>query len=168
MILVVVLAAAAVALDLWARSAAESAAARQVRHSTGATGAGVTFHSEPFLWDTLVNGKVNQVTVTADDVPLGPLQVTRVKVQGWGVAFDRGQLFNSRKVRLTSVARATVTITTHLTQLGAQAIRALDFTRIPLVPDCHLALQAISGGYDLSCTVSPVPASMLNAINNAA
>jgi hypothetical protein len=167
-VLVVVLAGILVGLDLAARSAAQSAAARQVKKSTGAATATVTFNSEPFLWDVLVDGRLSRVTVTAGEVPFGPITVTQVKVAGSDVRLDRNQLFNSRTVRVTSVRRATVTIVTRGGLLSAAAVAALDFTRIPLVPSCPLTAQAVNGGYDLTCTVSPVPASVLNAINAAA
>jgi hypothetical protein len=164
----VVLAAAAVALDAAARSAAQSAAARQVEASTGAASAQVSFGSEPFLWDALVDGKVQRVTVTADDVPLGPFTISRVRVSGTDVDFARNQLFNSHRMRVTYVGRATVVITPGLGLLGAAALEALDFARIPIVPDCPLALHRVSGDYDLTCTVAPAPASMLEAINSRA
>jgi hypothetical protein len=166
--LVVVLAVAAVVLDVLARSAAEKATARQVKASTEAGSVSVTFNSEPFLWDVLADGKLDQVTVVANDVPLGPLTVTKVEVQGSHVHFDRNQLFNSRTVRVTSISKATVTITAHVNALGALAIQAIDFTRIPLVPNCPLASHQIAGGYELTCTVAPVPQSVIDSINSSA
>jgi hypothetical protein len=42
----------------------------------------------------------------------------------------------------------------------------LDLTSSPLVPACAYQVTQVSGGYSLSCTVTPVPSSLLEALSS--
>ena len=186
-----VLAAVLVGVDLAARSVTQAAIADHVKASTSAKSASVSINSFPFLWDAGVEGRLADVTVTGRDIPAGPLRLDAVEVQAHQIRFDRRVLFNAHSVKLTSISSATVTVTTHLTGLEQSLASALgavvavepgdqlvvrvagrtvfsyQLSRIPLIPDCPLQVQQIAGGYSLSCTVAPVPASVLAALSQA-
>ncbi len=133
---------------------------------------------------------MRDVTVVDRGVPAGPLTLDSVKVEAHQIRFDRNVLFNAQKVHLTSISSATVTVTTHLTgleqtvasligafvtvqpgdelvvQVAGHTVFSYKLSNIPLIPDCPLQLQQIGGGYSLSCTVSPVPAPVLQALSH--
>lgn len=187
----VVLAAIVVGLDLAGRAVTESALASHVKNSTQAKSTSVSINSFPFLWDAAVEGRVQNITVVDRGVPAGPLTLDSVRVQAHEVKFDRRVLFNAHSVKLTSVSSATVTVVTHLTgleQTVASAVGAVvsvqpgdelvvrvaghsvfsyKLSQVPLIPDCPLQVAQVPGGYSLSCTVSPVPGSVLAALSHS-
>lgn len=190
-VVLVVLAAILVGLDLAARSVTESALADHVKASTHAASTSATINSFPFLWDAAVEGRVDNVTVVDRNIPAGPITLESVTVAAHQVRFDRKVLFNAHSVRLTSIGSATVTVTTKLTgleqgvasalgaavsvqpgdelvvRLAGRTVFSYRLSRIPLIPDCPLQLSQAAGTYTLSCTVSPVPPSVLAALSHS-
>jgi hypothetical protein len=143
--------------------------------------------SFPFLYELAVS-KIDDVKVVADGVPVGPLRLTHVTVDARQVAVNHHVLVVDRKVRVTSIAKATVTVQIQQTELAsiARAVNAsvavvdghqlvvtvfghqilsVDLTKSSLVPDCTLAFVRASNGFSASCTVAPVPASLLATLS---
>lgn len=188
-VLLAVVAAALVAADFAARTAAQDAIASHVQRSTHAQRVRVSISAFPFLWDVAAEGRIPGVDVVGYGVPAGPVTVDQVSLDARGVSFDRHQLLSSQSARLTSVSRATVTVVIHLTSaeyslvhdLGVQVDAAssrrvtlsvagrtvvtFNLTRIPIVPDCPLAVSASGANYTFTCTVSPVPPAVLTALS---
>ena len=189
-LLAVVVAAGLVAADLAARSAAESAIASRVQLSTHAQGVSATVDSFPFLWDVAAEGQISDLTVTGRGVPAGPLVLDQVTLVAHHVHFDRHRLIADRKVTLTYVASAQVTVVAHLSNLeqavasalgveivpsgsdrlalraAGRTIATVDLTKVPIIPTCPLTVLHTGTSYTLSCTVAPVPASVLAAISH--
>jgi hypothetical protein len=185
--LLIVVVVAAVVGDFWSRSHAQQVIADRVRSSTGSEHVSVHIGSFPFLYELAVS-KIDDVTVVASGVPIGPLRLSQVTVDARKVAVDHHSLVFDRKVRIVSIGRASVTLLIRqnelpsaanavgarvsvadghrlvVTALGHQLL-AVDLTRNPLVPQCTLALVPVSGGYQASCTVAPVPPSLLAALS---
>jgi hypothetical protein len=189
--LVVVVAAALVAVDFVARDATQNAVATDVRRSTRSDGASVTIDSFPFLYDVVAEGRLDRVTVVDRGVPAGLFRMDEVKVVASQVRFERRHLLVDHNVDITSVGRATFTVVTHLSTvegiaaqaLGAQvtasgsnqiaisvaghALLTVDLTRIPIFPQCPLQISHAGDEYTFSCTVAPVPSSVLVALSKA-
>ena len=187
--LVVVAAAVLVALDFFARYTTQDAIARDVRSSTHSGTASASISSFPFIYDVAAEGRLDQVTVVDRVVPVGPIRLDQVRLVASQVHFDRHQLLTNHTVRLTGVDSATVTVSAHLSSLAGKLVRDLgvqvtssasgrisisaegvpvatiDLTRVPLIPDCPLQITHSGDSYDFTCTVSPVPASVLNALS---
>lgn len=188
--IVVVVVGALVAVDLAARSATETAIAKDVRRSTHARSVTVGISSFPFLYDVAVEGRLGHITITGHDVPVGPLTLDQVTLSADQVHFDRHLLVSDHKVAITSVARADVTVVARLSSLEATVASKLDvqivasgsnrldltaaghtlftvdLTKVPLIPVCPLQVLHGSGTYTLTCSVSPVPASVLAALSH--
>ena len=188
-LLAVVVAAGLVAADLAARSATESAIASHARTSTHAQSVTARIRSFPFLWDVAAEGQISELTVTGRSVPAGPLQLDQVTLVAHHVHFDRHRLLSDRKVTLTSVASAQLTVVAHLSSLeqavasalgveivpsgsdrlalraGGRTVATVDLTKVPIIPTCPLSVLHTGTSYTLSCTVAPVPASVLAAIS---
>jgi hypothetical protein len=183
----IVIVAAAVAGDFWSRSHAQQVIADRVRSSTGSEHVSVDIGSFPFLYELAVS-KINDVTVVASGVPVGPLRLTQVTVDAREVGVDHHTLIFDKKVRIVSIGRATITLLIRqnvlmsaATALGATVsvegghrlvvtdfghqILAVDLRKTILVPACTLALAQVSDGYKASCTVAPVPPSLLAALS---
>jgi hypothetical protein len=183
----IVIVAAAVAGDFWSRSHAQQVIADRVRSSTGSEHVSVHIGSFPFLYELAVS-KINDVTVVASGVPVGPLRLTQVTVDAHKVGVDHHTLIFDKKVRIVSMGRATISLLIRQnvlmsapTALGAKVsvegghrlvvtdfghqILAVDLSKNPLVPECSFALVQVSDGYQASCTVAPVPTSLLAVLS---
>jgi hypothetical protein len=202
----VVLVALAIGIDIAARVIAEHQVASRAKSSTGAQSSSATISSFPFLYDVLVDGTVQNVTVHLGSVPLGLLTVDRLDVTVHGVDIDKGQLFGHRKVRVTAISSASAAITLTAADLtaathvqvsiagntltasvagleipvsvtvtndhdltfsfdGHRAV-SYDLARSPLVPPCAMHLATLQSALRLSCSVSPVPASLIAALSS--
>jgi hypothetical protein len=173
--------------NFWARSHAEHVMAQRIRSSTGAEHVSVHIGSFPFLYELAVS-KIDDVKVVADGVPVGPLRLTNVTVDTRQIQVDHHALIFDRKLRVVSIAKATVTIQIQQTALASIAnavngnltvvnghqlvvtvfghqVLSVDLTKSPLIPDCTLSLVRASDGFSGSCTVAPVPRSLLEAIS---
>ena len=178
-------------LDLVAKGVTERALADNVKKSTNAESAHVEISSFPFLWQVGVDGRLARIDLSADQVPIGPVRFERISLDARQVHFDRHQLLSERTVDITAVGQATMTVVAQLSSLqgtiagdlgvdvtspapGQVAISALgrtvttiDLTRIPLVPKCPLTVTHSGSTYTFSCTVAPVPPSVLAALSKA-
>jgi hypothetical protein len=173
--------------NFWARSQAQHVMAERIRASTGAEHVSVHIGSFPFLYELAVS-KIDDVKVVADGVPVGLLRLSHVTVDARHVKVNHHFLIFDRKVRVVSIAKATVTVQIQQTQLAsiAKALNAkaavvgghqlvitvfghqvlsVDLTKSALVPDCTLALARASDGFSASCTVAPVPPSLVAALS---
>ncbi|MDA8044988.1 MAG: LmeA family phospholipid-binding protein [Actinomycetota bacterium] len=192
LILLVLLTAAATAVDFIVRDATENAVASDVRTSTHAARATVAISSFPFLYNVAVNGLVDHIVVDDYEVPAGTLRIDQVHLDVHDVRLDRHQLLQDRHVHITSVSRATITVVAKLSSLqsslandvglevtgrssDALSVQALgrtvatvDLTRIPIVPLCPVTIEHTGGTYRFTCTVAPVPQSVLDALSQAA
>ena len=188
-LLAVILAAGLVAADLAARSATESAIASRVRTSTHAQSVTASITSFPFLWDVAADGEISGLSITGQAVPAGPLVLDSVTLVAHHVHFDRHRLLSDRKVTVTSVASAQVTVVAHLSgfeqalasaldveivpsgsdrlalRAAGRTLATVDLTRVPLIPTCPLSVLHTGPSYTLSCTVAPVPSSVLAALS---
>jgi hypothetical protein len=184
-----VVAAALVAVDVVLKDRAENAIAAHVQRSTHSEGASASIHSFPFLFEAAVRGRVDRIDITDRGVPAGPVRIDQVRLDASQVHFDRGQLLNDRKVVLTSVSRATLSAQIELSgiegaiasgldlqvtasgsnhiaiSIAGHTLTVIDLTRIPIVPDCPLTISHTGTRYTFSCTVSPVPQSVLAALS---
>jgi LmeA-like phospholipid-binding len=191
--------------DLLARHVAEDAIAGRAVAATKATSAGATLSGWPILWDFFAENSVPSVSLTMQDVPIGPLHVEEIGVTLTKVDVDSGALFTSRSLRLTSISRAAVravltdselstasgqtveilpggkvgvlidgTLVTATVQLtgdvlvlgadGRQVLR-VDLSTDRLIPKCQMTSSFSAGEIVASCSISPVPASLLSAIS---
>jgi hypothetical protein len=173
--------------DFWARSQAQHLMAQRIRSSTGAEHVSVHIGSFPFLYELAVS-KIDDVKVVADGVPAGPLRLTHVTVDARQVQVDHHFLIFDRKLRVVSVAKATITVQIQQSALASIAnfvkanlavvnghqlvvtvfghqVLSVDLTQSPLIPNCTLSLVRASDGFSGSCTVAPVPRSLLVALS---
>lgn len=184
-------AAGLVGVDLAARYAAQDAMAAAVQRSTKAKSVSVTISSFPFIYDVLAEGRVDDIDVIAHDVPAGPVTLDTIELKGSQVRLDRSQLLDHRTVRLTSVGSATLSIVLSLSTIenalatdlgvsvtasgsndlvvsaGGRTLATIDLTKVPIVPYCPVQLVHSGSTYTLSCTVSPVPQSVIEALSKA-
>jgi hypothetical protein len=188
--LVILVVVALVVGNFWARSHAEHVVADRIKSSTGAQHVSVHIGSFPFLYELAVS-KIDNVKVVADGVPVGPLRLSHVTVDARQVKVDHHFLIFDRKLRIVSIAKATVTIQIQQNELASVAravdaslsvvnghelvvtvlghrVLSVDLTTSRLVPNCTLALTRATDGFDGSCTVAPVPPSLLSALNSRA
>jgi hypothetical protein len=189
LVVVLVLAAALVAGDVAARVGTQNLIATDIRKSTRSDSAQVQIHSFPFLYGVAVQGRVNQVTITDLGVPVGAVRLDRVTLDAAGVHFSRHELLYQHYVHITKVRRATITVVARLSglvgslasRLGVQVTAAssdrivvsalgvtlatVDLTQSPIVPKCPLAVDHSGDSYTFTCTVSPVPTSVLDAMS---
>jgi hypothetical protein len=186
----IVLAGALVALDFVAKDATQSAIADTVKKSIHAGHVSVQISSFPFLYDVVAEGKVDRVVVTSQGVTAGLVQLSEVKVDASHVRFNRHELVSHHTVQFTSISQATVTIVVQLTaaqnalasglnaqvtstasndliiSAGGHSLPPIDLTRVPLIPACPLDVVHTGSSYTLTCTVSPVPSTVLAALSN--
>jgi hypothetical protein len=185
--LVILVVVALVVGNFWARAHAQHVMAQRIRSSTGAEHVSVHISSFPFLYELAVS-KIDRVKVIADGVPAGPIRLTHVTVDARDVEVDHHFLIFDRKLRIVSIARATVTVQIEQKELAAIAdavnanltvvdghqlvvsifghrVLSIDLTKSRLVPNCTLALLRVSSGFSASCTVAPVPPSLLATLN---
>lgn len=179
----------AVGADYGSRYATQSFVASAAKHSTKAKAVSVTVSSFPFLWNVAVNGKVKKVDVVATGVPAGAVQLNKVELVATDVIVNRGDLATGT-VKLESVSSATVTITYDLNGIEAALVNRLGVTavatasqtievvdssgkpidtinlkKIPIIPDCPLQEAHVGNTYTFTCTVAPVPASVLAGLS---
>ena len=184
-------AVAAAVLDFVTRDATQTAVAADVRKSTHAQGATVGIDSFPFLYDIAASGRLDRVDVTVTGVPVGAVRIDQIRLDARQVRFDRRRLLESHYVDITSVQQATISVVARLSNLqntvandlGVQVsgtsssdvviaalghqVATLDLTRIPIIPDCPLTISHRSDTYTFTCTVSPVPQTVLAALSRA-
>ena len=182
---------ALIVIDNAARIGTQDAVATAVKKSTHSQSASVRVDSFPFLYDTAAEGKIRHVVVTDRGVPigLGLLRLDQVTLDASQVHFDRHQLLLDRRVRITEIARATITMQTHLTALesdlavglnaqvtsprpgviditvAGHTVSSINLTLIPIIPPCPLQITQSGDEYTFTCTVSPVPPSVLAALS---
>ncbi len=186
-VLVVLLVALAVVGDLLIRSEAQKHVASRIRSETGAQTVTVHAGSFPFMYEVLVS-KLSTVDIVATGVPVGPLRLSQVTVHAHQVKVDRHALIFDQKLNVSSVSSATVAVLvktsalpsllnafdTHVslvdghelvvTAVGRQVL-SVNLTSNRLVPNCDFSLQQVADGYQLSCTLSPVPQSLLATLS---
>jgi hypothetical protein len=184
--IVILLVVALLVVDLLARSEAEKLVGNRVKSDTGAQTATVHMGWFPFLYDVALS-KVPNVTVHATGVPVGGLRLTAVTVDAHQVELDHHVLWVHQKIQVASISSAQVTIVidnagleaaVHVT--GAQVsvsddrlavsasgreLLAVNLSSNPLIPDCAFTATPTSDGYRLSCTIAPVPASLLTTLS---
>lgn len=184
-------AAGLVGVDLAARYGTQQAVAAAVKRSTKAGSVTVSINSFPYIYDVLAEGRVDNIDVVAHHVPVGPLTVDQIELKGSQVRINRSDLFNHHSVHLESVGSATFSVVIDLptientlaTDLGVnvtasgsnrivisaagRTIETIDLTKVPIVPDCPVQMVHSGDAYTISCTVSPVPQSVLDALSKA-
>jgi hypothetical protein len=173
-----------------AKDATQSAIARDVQRSTHSQTASASITSFPFLYDVTADGRIDRLVITDRGVPAGPVTIESVRLVASQVRFDRHELLVDQKVHLVSVGRATVTAVVQLSGLegviasgldlrvtasgsdhvvvsvAGHQLAVLDLTRIPIVPPCSLQITHSGTRYTFACSVSPVPPTILAALNN--
>lgn len=183
--------AAAITADFVARDATQSAVAANVTRSTHSEGSSVDISSFPFLYNVAAHGRLDRIQVTDRGVPAGPFRIDRIHLDARQVRFDRHALLESHYVHIVSVGQATITVEAKLSdlessiadRLGAQVTASssdhvvisasgiplvtLDLTRIPLVPVCPVTVSHTGDTYQFTCTVAPVPETVLAALSKA-
>lgn len=181
-----------VALDYAARVGTQDLIATNVKRSTHSEKATASISSFPFLYDIAAEGRIGGVTVTDTGVPAGPFRIQEVELDASDVHFARSELLQHHNVHITEVGRATVTVVASLSGLegalaqqldvqvvatGSDRIRitaegrtvaTVDLTRIPIVPTCPITVSHTGDTYRFSCTVAPVPPTILEALSKAA
>ncbi len=186
---VVVIVGALAALDYAARVGTEHLIATDVKNSTHSESAQVSISSFPFLYHVVAEGRVDRIRVTDNGVPVGLLRLDQVRVDASRVYFARKELLQQHYVHLTKVGSATISVVTRLstlesslaTDLGVQVaatssdhvtiavagrvLASIDLTKIPIIPSCPLTVTHQGPTYTFSCTVSPVPQSVLAALS---
>lgn len=174
--------------DYGSRYATQSFVASAAKHSTRAQSVTVTISSFPFLWNVAVDGKVKRVDVVAKGVPAGAVTLNEVELVASDVVVNRGDLASGR-IKLDSVASATVTITYDLSGVEAaladgfgvsavatasqtievvargRVVDTIDLSKIPIVPDCPLQEAHVGNTYTFTCTVAPVPPPVLAGLS---
>jgi len=185
----ILLVVAVIVIDNLARIGSQDAVASAVKASTHSQSASARISSFPFIYDAAVEGKINKVVVTDRGVPIGLIRLDVVTLNASDVRFDRHQLFVDHRVRLTRIDRATLTMQTHLSTLvndlansvgaqvvspgpgmiaiivGGHTVSSINLTQIPIVPACPLQIAHTGDEYTFTCTVSPVPPSVLDALS---
>ena len=185
----ILLVVAVIVVDNLARIGSQDAVASAVKASTHSQSASARISSFPFIYDAAAEGRIGKVVVTDRGVPIGLIRLDVVSLDASDVRFDRHQLFVDRKVRITRIDRATITLQTHLSTMvndlansvGAQVISpgpgmiaitvdgrtvsSIHLTQIPIVPACPLQITQTGDEYTFTCTVSPVPPSVLAALS---
>ncbi len=186
-----VLAGAATALDFIARDVTERAVASDVKAATHAERATVSISSFPFIYGVAANGRVDGIDVSVYGVPAGLLRIDEINLDVRGVRIDQHRLLADRTVSVTSIDSATINVVVKLSSLqnslasdlGVEVsaptsdrisfvvhgvtVASIDLTRVPIVPSCPLDVTHTGAVYTFSCTVAPVPASVLAALSKA-
>lgn len=190
-VVIVVLAAAATALDFVARDLTERAVASDVKAATHAQRATVSISSFPFIYGVAVHGRVDGLDVNVYGVPAGLLSIDEISLDVKGVRIDQHRLLADRTVSVKSINSATINVVVKLSSLqnslasdlGVEVsaptsqrisftvhgvtVATIDLTRVPIVPSCALDVTHTGAVYTFSCTVAPVPASVLGALSKA-
>ena len=186
-----VLAGATTALDFIARDVTERAVASDVKAATHAERATVSISSFPFIYGVAANGRVDGIDVSVYGVPAGLLRIDEINLDVRGVRIDQHRLLADRTVSVTSIDSATINVVVKLSSLqnslasdlGVEVsaptsdrisfvvhgvtVASIDLTRVPIVPSCPLDVTHTGAVYTFSCTVAPVPASVLAALSKA-
>jgi hypothetical protein len=187
----VVIVALIVGLDYGARYAVQRVVSDAVKSSAHARSASVSIHSFPFLYDLAVHSSVDRIDVVATSVPAGPITLDRLELVASGIKLESGQILQGKGV-IKSVSRADITVQTRLTSLegtlarsvdaqvvpdgpGRLAVTAaghtvtvIDLTKVALIPPCPLTVTHSGVNYTISCSVSPLPASVIAALDKRA
>jgi hypothetical protein len=116
---VLVVLALLVGADFGARQLADSQLASRGQKATSAQSADASVGAFPFLYHLLGQGRVARVDLHLHQVPIGPLRFDHVDVALSEVRISRNELFTQRRVRVTSIDRASVSATTTAADLTA-------------------------------------------------
>lgn len=155
--LLLIVAAIAAGVDIGGRLYAQHLIADRAKASTGAQSSSASISSFPFLYDLLVQGKTDRISVHLKGVPVGPLRVDRVDLVARGVHLDTGYLIGHRKARVKSIDNADATMT-----LTAATLSAATGLQVSISGDTVTASAAgvsipvtlgISGGHNLTLDV---------------
>jgi hypothetical protein len=128
-VVIVLVGGAYVGLDLAARSIAENHFTQDIRGHTGAKGVSVRVDSVPFLFDLLAHGSVQSVDIQLEQLPVGRLELARVDVSARRVQLNRGYLFGSHRIQVTSISSAQVRVTVTASELSAAIHRRVALDR---------------------------------------
>ena len=185
----IILAAALVVVDYLAKDGTQKLIADAVKNSTHSDRATASISSFPFIYDVAAEGKLQNLTVTDYGVPAGVVRLDEVKLAAHDIKFDRHKLIFNHTTRLTSVQSATVTVVFELSALqnaaanllnvqvvsssssqlvitaAGHVVASLNLTAVPIIPQCPLNVVHNGASYTFSCTVSPVPPSVLDALS---
>jgi len=108
-----------VGLEATARVLSQNWIATQVRSYSGASSVRVQIRAFPYLPPLVTSGSISKLQVTADQVPAGATVLSRVSIEGSQVRIDRHSLAIHHQVRVTSIARARVTVEITAAELSA-------------------------------------------------
>ncbi len=213
-VLLVLVAAAFFGANELATSAAQTQLASRAQSATGAASASATVGPFPMLAHLLGQGTVPRVTVVLHDVAFPVLQSTvpglphvlaqQVDVDLRDVHVSRSELIRSRKVVVTAIGSATISVTVTASGLSSEvglpvtlpgagrvrvsvhgltaagAFRIVDGDTVELIvggavvssvalrkgnllPACTMVLGYAPGQLTATCTMTPVPASIVAA-----
>jgi len=204
-LVVVVLAVLAAAAEYGSRRVAESELAARGRRATGAQSATASVAPFPFLYHLVGRADVPEIDLHMYGVPVTLLRLDHVDVSLADVGVSRSDLFRQRRVRVTSISRASLsatmtaanlssatgatvaisstgqvtaevggisaqaslTITSqHVLVLSAagRALLRIDLAANRLMPGCSMSLAFSSDAATATCVMSPVPPSVLAAV----
>lgn len=116
-------------------------------------GASADIDSFPLVTRLLLTGRVNEVSVTLDEVVRQRVTFADVRFELSGVQADRGSIL-SGKVRVTSIDRGTVTATIDVGRLGSVLGRVLSRVGLDVDLDGH-TLQVGPASFELSSELFP-------------
>jgi hypothetical protein len=144
-----------VGLDLAARSIAESHFTQDIRARSGAKSVSVQVDSLPFLFDLLAHGNVQSVDIRLEQVPVGKLDLAQVDIAARTVQLNRGYLFGSHRIRVTSISSAEVRVTVTASELSAAihrrvALEGPDTIKVKIGPLMVPATLGIVDGHVLT------------------
>ena len=187
--IIILVAALLVVGDFYARSHAEKLVSQRIKAATGAQSVSVKVKTFPFVFHVLFSS-IPEVEVVAKQVPDGRVELTQVTVDARGVKVDRNVALSSRQLQVDSIRSAKVTVLLtgsglglasslpsgaavavvggHLLEVTYQGkqLARIDLSVSPLVPACSYDLAKVQGGYSLSCTLSPVPVTLLHTLSS--
>ena len=143
--LLLIVGAIVAGVDIGTRVFAEHLIADRAKASTGAHSSSASISSFPFIYDLLVEGKMRNVTVDLNGVPVGPLRVDRFDLKAHGVHLDTGYLVDHHKVRVKSIESGDATMT-----LSAATLSAATGLQVSISGD---TVTASVGGVSIPVTV---------------
>lgn len=154
-VVIVLLGGAYVGLDLAARSIAQNHFTQDIRSRTAAKSVSVRVDSLPFLFDLLAHGSVQSVDIQLEQVPVGKLDLARIDVSGRTVQLNRGYLFGSHRIRVTSISSAEVRVTVTASELSAAIHRRValdgpDTIKVKIGPLMVPATLGVVDGHELT------------------
>lgn len=155
--LVLIVGGIAVGVDIGGRVYAQHLIADRAKASTHAQSSSASISSFPFLYDLLVQGRTDRITVHLKGVPVGPLTVDRIDFVARGVHLDTGALIGHRKARVKSIDSADATMTLTAATLsqatGLQVSISGNTVTASAAGVSIAATLGISGGHTLTLEV---------------